>query len=104
MSVMNSQELKTLIKIEHLLWVEGKKIFGKNYQKQVKYCYQGELDYITYDDFMDFYSVVDKVIADRKKLSKSIAEYHKANRDKHNAYNREWAKRKRNQNKIAKKA
>lgn len=92
---LKNDEIEKLIKIEHLLWSQSKTLFGENLDKYVKYEAFGETDFIGYDDFMAFYNVVEDKIREKSRLSEKIADYHKkAGREKHNAYNREWARRK----------
>lgn len=92
---LRNDDIQTLIKIEHLLWEEGEKIFGKDHTKAISYNFQGDIDKITYDDFIDYYNFIDRMLQEKQRANQRVAEYHKLHPEKHRTYNREWAKKSR---------
>lgn len=93
--VLKNEDINLLIKMENLIGMNEKKLFGRN--KDKKYIinwYDGTQTIITREDFADFMALIERAIQDKKVVSKKVAQYHKDNAEKHREYNREWARKK----------
>lgn len=79
-----------MIKMENVIGMNIKTIFGKDHSKSVTV---DGLE-ITYYDFIDYINLIDRVLNNKKKLSARANAYNKAHPDKHRKYNRDYARRK----------
>ena len=77
----NKEKINTLIKMENLIMKYSKDIFGENKDKknEVKW-YNGDITTITYDDYMQFNNIIEKLIIAHKKNIKKQNEYKKEKR------------------------
>ena len=81
---INKNDLKLMIKMESLIWQNDKKLFGKNLKKTYK---DADGEPITYDNFMDYYNVIDRVIKEYHEYKRKRAEYNKTHKEWHNINN-----------------
>lgn len=88
---MKSKDIDTLIKMENLIGMNEKLIFGESKDKSV---IVNETE-ITYDDFITYINLIDKIFADRKKLADKSNAYNKAHPEKHRQHSKDYARRKR---------
>ena len=72
----NKEKINTLIKMENLIMEYSKDIFGENKDKKVniKWC-NGDITTITYDDYMQFNNIIEKLIIAHKKNIEKQVEY-----------------------------
>lgn len=77
---IKDKDLNTMIKMENLIGMNAKRIFGKKKNKTTK------LDNyeITHEDFIDYINLIEKVIQNKKVLSNRSNNYNKSNREYHN--------------------
>ena len=100
--MLKNEDINLLIKMENLIGINEKKIFGRNKNKEcIVDWYDGTQTIITIEDFADFMELIERALQDKRNASKKVAQYHKDNAEKHREYNREWA-RKRTKMKEAK--
>jgi len=93
--ILKNKDINLLIKMENLIGINEKKIFGRNKNKKcVVDWYDGTQAIITIQDFTDFMALIERALQDKKTASKKVAQYHKDNAEKHREYNREWARKK----------
>lgn len=93
--MLKNEDINLLIKMENLIGINEKKIFGRNKNKKcIVNWYDGTQIIITIQDFADFMALIERALQDKKIASKKVAQYHKDNAEKHREYNREWARKK----------
>ena len=100
--MLKNEDINLLIKMENLIGINEKKIFGRNKNKEcIVDWYDGTQTIITIEDFADFMALIERAMKDKQAASDKVAQYHKDNAEKHREYNREW-ERKRKKMKEAK--
>lgn len=93
--MLKNKDINLLIKMENLIGINEKKIFGRNKNKEcIVDWYDGTQTIVTREDFADFMALIERAIQDKKDASKKVAQYHKDNAERHREYNREWARKK----------
>lgn len=85
----NKEKINTLIKMENLIMEYSKDIFGENKDKknEVKW-YNGDITTITYDDYMQFNNIIERLIIAHKKNIKKQNEYKKEKRKANKMFGR----------------
>ena len=58
---ISKEELNLLIKIENLIGMNEKKLFGKDKTKELTYTIYGENVTITHDDFVDYMNLIERL-------------------------------------------
>ena len=72
----NKEKINTLIKMENLIMEYSKDIFGENKDKEVNIkWFNGDITTITYDDYMQFNNIIEKLIIAHKQNIKKQNEY-----------------------------
>lgn len=87
--VLKNEDIELIIKMENLIGMNEKKLFGKNGDKKciVKW-YDNTETIITKDDFLDFMCLIERVIKNKKKASEKANNYNKKNKEYHNLMNK----------------
>lgn len=97
---LTNKDINTMIKIENLIGMNERKLFGRNKDKKcIVNWYDGTQTTITAEDFADFMALIERAIKDKQVASNKVAQYHKDNAEKHREYNREWARKNYNRRK-----
>lgn len=92
--MLKNEDINLLIKMENLIGINEKKIFGRNKNKEcIVDWYDGTQTIITIEDFANFMELIERALQDKRNASKKVAQYHKDNAEKHREYNREWARK-----------
>lgn len=92
--VLKNEDINLLIKMENLIGMNEKRLFGRNKDKKcVVNWYDGTQTIITIEDFADFMALIERAMKDKQAASDKVAQYHKDNAEKHREYNREWARK-----------
>ena len=89
---LKNEDIHLLIKMENVIGMNEKTIFGK---KKDKTIWIDGME-ITFDDFVSYINLIDRILQNKKKLSDKSNAYNKAHPEKHRQYNREYERRKRN--------
>lgn len=86
---MRNEDIHLMIKIENIIGMNEKAIFGKKKTKSI------EVDgmKITYYDFIDYINLIDRILNNKKKLAERSNAYNKAHPEKHRQLQREYLKR-----------
>ena len=72
----NKEKINTLIKMENLIMKYSKEIFGADKDKTVEVnWFNGDITKITYDDYMQFNNIIEKLIIAHKQNIKKQNEY-----------------------------
>ena len=87
---MRNDDIHLMIKMENVIGMNLKAIFGEDHSKSVTV---DGLE-ITYYDFIDYINLVDRVLNNKKTLSARANAYNKAHPDKHRKHSRDYARRK----------
>lgn len=87
---MKNEDIHLMIMMENLIGVNEKAIFGRNKRKSV---WVDGIE-ITFDDFVSYINLIDRILKNKKALSDKSNAYNKAHPEKHREYNREYEKRK----------
>ena len=86
---IKNKELELMIKMETAIGMNEKKLFGKNKNKAIKIC-----DYkITYDDFIDYINLIQKLIEQRDRQNKANWKRVKAKREIDPTYARSYSQK-----------
>jgi hypothetical protein len=92
--VLKNEDINLLIKMENLIGMNEKRLFGKNKDKKCTVnWYDNATTTIDFDDFISFMDLIERALQDKQKASDKVAQYHKDNAEKHREYNREWARK-----------
>ena len=92
--VLKNEDINILIKMENLIGVNEKKLFGRHKNKKcISHWYDGTNIIISFDDFLNFMDLIERALQDKQKASDKVAQHHKDNANKHREYNREWARK-----------
>ena len=92
--VLKNEDINLLIKMENLIGMNEKRLFGKNKDKKCTVnWYDNTTTTINFDDFISFMNLIERAMKDKQKASDKVAQYHKDNAEKHREYNREWARK-----------
>ena len=83
MAVKNN-DIDTMIKMENLIGMNEKKLFGRNKDKKLTYTIYGDSVTITHDDFVDFMNLIEKLLQEKKQASEKSNTYNKRNKEYHN--------------------
>ena len=85
----NKEKINTLIKMENLIMEYSKDIFGENKDKEVNIkWFNGDITTITYDDYMQFNNIIEKLIIAHKQNIKKQNEYKKEKRKTNKMFGR----------------
>lgn len=85
----NKEKINTLIKMENLIMQYSKDIFGENKDKKIEVkWYNGDITTITYDDYMQFNNIIEKLIIAHKQNIKKQNEYKKEKRKTNKMFGR----------------
>ena len=87
---IKNEDINTLIKMENLIGINEKLIFGESKDKSITV----NKTEIAYDDFITFINLIDKMITNKKKLADKSNAYNKAHPEKHRQHNKDYARRK----------
>lgn len=87
---VKNNDIHLMIKMENIIGINSKNIFGENHSKTV--AVDGME--ITYYDFIDYINLIDRILNNKKKLSDRANAYNKAHPDKHREHNKNYARRK----------
>jgi hypothetical protein len=86
--VITNKDLEVLIKMENLIGIKSKELFGKNKDKSVIVKWFDDTEtVITVEDFLDYMVVIEKIIEDKKRLSDKSNKYNKENKEYHKIMN-----------------
>lgn len=86
--MIKNNELETMIKIENVIGMFEKQIFGENKDKEVKIkWFDNSETIVTADDFVDYINLVEKIIVEKKILTNRANEYNKKNKEYHKISN-----------------
>lgn len=82
--ILKNEDIELMIKMENLIGMNEKKLFGKNGDKKciVKW-YDDTETIITKDDFLDYMCLVERVIREKKKASEKSNKYNKEHKEYH---------------------
>lgn len=85
----SKEKINTLIKMENLIMKYSKKIFGKNKDRIVVIkWFNGEMTEISYDDYMEFNNIIEKLISVREEKIKKNGIYKSKKRKENKMYAR----------------
>ena len=85
---LTNKDINTMIKIENLIGMNERKLFGEDKDTPFKMKWADGTEYeITYDDFTDFICLIEKQIEIKKQSAKTSAEYHRRDPRRHNITN-----------------
>ena len=85
----SKEKINTLIKMENLIMKYSKKIFGKNKDRIVVIkWFNGETTEISYDDYMEFNNIIEKLISVREEKIKKNGIYKSKKRKENKMYAR----------------
>lgn len=83
--ILKNDDIDLLIKMENLIGMNEKKLFGKNKDKKCKVkWYDDTKTTIDFDDFISFMNLIERALQDKQKASDRSNKYNKANREYHN--------------------
>ena len=92
--VLKNEDINLLIKMENLIGMNEKRLFGKNKDKKCTVnWYDNTTTTIDFNDFISFMNLIERALQDKQKASDKVAQSHKDNAEKHREYNREWARK-----------
>jgi len=94
--VLKNEDINLLIKMENLIGINEKKIFGKNKNKIIKIKTSEKSYDVTYNDFLDYMNLIERIYENKKKLSDKSNKYNKANKEYHRIINGLYEARKDN--------
>jgi len=82
--VLKNEDINLLIKMENLIGMNEKRLFGKNNNKQCTVnWYDGTTTIIDKDDFLDFMALIERALQDKQKASDRANKFNKANKEYH---------------------
>lgn len=83
--IIKNEDINLLIKMENLIGINEKRLFGKNKDKKytVKW-YDNTETIINFDDFISFMNLIERALQDKQKASDKANNYNKANKEYHN--------------------
>lgn len=76
---IKNEDIHLLIKMENLIGMNEKTIFGKKKDKSV---WIDGME-ITFDDFISYINLIDRILNNKKKLSDKANQFNKANKEYH---------------------
>lgn len=86
--MITNNELETMIKIENVVGMFSKEIFGENRDKEIKIkWYDNSETIVTADDFVDYINLIENIIIDKKNKASKQNAFNKANREYHRITN-----------------
>jgi len=82
--VLKNEDINLLIKMENLIGMNEKKLFGKNNNKKCTVnWHDGTQTIIDRGDFSDFLALIERALQDKQKASDKANEFNKANKEYH---------------------
>jgi len=88
---IKNEDIHTMIKMENVIGMHSNIIFGKDHRKTISV---DGLE-ITFDDFITYINLINRILENKKKLSDKSNAYNKAHPEKHRKHNRDYERRKR---------
>lgn len=71
--ILKNEDINLLIKMENLIGINEKKIFGRNKNKECMVdWYDGTQTIITIEDFADFMELIERALQDKKTPQKKL--------------------------------
>lgn len=86
---LKNEDIHLLIKMENIIGMNEKTIFGK---KKDKAIWIDGME-ITFDDFVSYINLIDRILQNKKKLAERSNAYNKAHPEKHRQLQKEYLKR-----------
>jgi len=82
--VLKNEDINLLIKMENLIGMNEKRLFGKNKDKKCTVnWYDGTTTTVDFDDFTSFMNLVERALQDKQKASDKANKFNKANKEYH---------------------
>lgn len=81
---IKNEDLQLMTKIENLIGMNERRLFGKDKSKVLTYTIYGDPVTITHDDFISYINLIERLIQNKKALSNRSNAYNKANKEYHN--------------------
>ena len=86
--MISNKDLEIMIKIENLIGVKSKEIFGVDNDKEVVIkWYDNSETIVKANDFIDYINIVEKIINDKKKCAEKTNKYNKEHKEYHRIIN-----------------
>ena len=86
--MISNKDLETMIKIENLIGVKSKEIFGVDNVKEVVIkWYDNSETIVKASDFADYMNIVEKIINEKKKCTEKSNKYNKEHKEYHRIIN-----------------
>lgn len=80
---LKNEQINLLIKMENLIGMNAKKLFGKDKTKVVKF---GETE-ITFEDFISYMNLIENIFENQRQLNDRSNNYNKKNAERHRILN-----------------
>ena len=82
--VLKNADIDLLIKMENIIGINEKYLFGKNNDKKCTInWYDGTQTKVTREDFSDFIALIERALRDKKTASDRSNKYNKRNKEYH---------------------
>ena len=87
---IKNDDIHLMIKMENIIGLNEKTIFGEDKSKKI---WTDGME-ITFDDFISYINLIDRILNNKKVLSDKSNAYNKAHPEKHRQHSKEYARRK----------
>ena len=87
---LKNDDIHLMIKMENIIGLNEKTIFGEDKSKKI---WTDGME-ITFDDFISYINLIDRILNNKKVLSDKSNAYNKAHTEKHRQHSKEYARRK----------
>jgi hypothetical protein len=82
--VLKNEDINLLIKMENLIGMNEKRLFGKNKDKKCTVnWYDNTTTTIDFDDFISFMNLIERALQDKQKASDRANNFNKTNKEYH---------------------
>ena len=82
--VLKNEDINLLIKMENLIGMNEKKLFGKNKNKKCTVnWYDNKKKIIDFNDLINFMDLIERALQDKQKASDRANKFNKANKEYH---------------------
>lgn len=82
--VLKNEDINLLIKMENLIGMNEKRLFGKNKDKKCTVnWYDSTTTTIDFNDFVSFINLVERALQDKQKANDRANKFNKANKEYH---------------------
>lgn len=97
--MLKNKDINLLIRVEHLIGDNLDKLLGEtgvwDGREGLSDFYKDDPTWtFDRDDFHDLWSLIERELEEKRKMSERVNEYHKREPEKHREYNRRYAQRK----------